>query len=374
MAGSSFSDGSVSRFREEVRSWLRANVDRHRVDFRWEEQQQIEVRREWEKALDGAHLNCLAWPVEYGGRGYGPVEEFVFAEECIAADAPEPLGRIGRILVAPGLFVHGTPQQQDRFLPAILHCSETWCQGFSEPGAGSDLANLRTRAKRDGDRYIVDGQKIWTSFGHYADQCLLLARTGEPGGRHRGLTMFALPMKQPGVQLRPIRQINGQADFNEVFFDAAEVPAECRIGEEGEGWKVAMTVLTAERGAGFAALKIKKMRDLVELLELSLAGRESLEPGLHSAKTRFEVAQWHIRRSIELLGSSRNPLPASSILKLLWSELEQDMARLGFESDNPAFLDQWRHHLLSLRADTIASGTSEIQRNVIAERVLGLPR
>lgn len=374
MASNSFQDSSIQSFRSEVSSWLEQNVEPYKIPAEADEPRQIEIRRAWEERLNAAGYNALAWPTEFGGKGLGPIEEFVFAEEAIKVGAPEPLGRIGRLLVAPGLFVHGTRKQQDRYLSAILACKEIWCQGFSEPNAGSDLASLRTTARLNGDHYVVNGQKVWTTFGHYADYCLLLARTGEAGGRHRGLTMFALPMRQPGVRPQPIKQISGEADFNEVFFDDAVVPAENVIGGDGNGWKVALTVLMAERGAGFAALKIKRISEEMALLEKSLKHRSDLASTGQKLDTQFSIMRWQVMRAVERMAADRNPLPSASILKLVWSELGQRIARFGVETDEAETRDQWRFLELALRMDTIASGTSEIQRNIVAERVLGLPR
>lgn len=374
MAATSFSNPAVAAFRQQVRDWIEQKVAPYRLEAGMSEAERIKIRRAWEKELFHAGYNCLGWPVEFGGKGLGPIEDYVFAEEWVAANAPEPLGRIGRLLAAPALMMHGTKEQQRRFLPAILQCDEIWCQGFSEPNAGSDLASLRTTAKRDGDRYLINGQKIWTTFGHYADRCLLLARTGEAGGRHRGLTMFAVPMHQPGVQPRPIKQISGDADFNEVFYDNAEVPLDCVIGEVNDGWRVALTVLTAERGAGFLPVKLRKVKDALDTLATMAAKRPELIPGVRQLNTRYALIHWQILRAIERMASDRDPEPSAAILKVIFSEFDQDLVRFGFEADEPAYREQWRYLELSTRSFTIASGTSEINRNIIAERVLGLPR
>ena len=374
MAATSFQDPAVAAFRAEIRRWVTAAVPRFRMPKGIDEAAQMKIRRAWEGEIYRAGYNCLAWPTEFGGRNLGPIEELVFQEECIAADAPEPLGRVGRLLAAPGLFGHGTPEQRARFLPPILECREIWCQGFSEPNAGSDLASLRTAARRDGDRYLINGQKIWTSFGHYADWCLLLARTGDAASRHRGLTMFLVPMHQPGVRVRRIVQISGLAEFSEVFYDNAEVPLDCVLGAEGDGWRVAMTVLTAERGAGFAALALQNLTEILALLKDSAAGRADLAAKVAALDTRLSIVRWQIMRAIERMAAGRNATPSASILKLVWSELEQDMIRTGFETDCPRHRERWRFLELECRSSTIASGSSEIMRNVIAERVLGLPR
>jgi alkylation response protein AidB-like acyl-CoA dehydrogenase len=370
----SFTDTSVGLFRSQVRDWLQRVAGQFEIPEGAAEDKEIEIRRAWEREAARAGYSCLSWPVRFGGRGLGPIEDFVFAEECIAAGVPEPLGRVGRLLTGPAIFVHGSPEMKARFLPRIVAGEDIWCQGFSEPNAGSDLAGVQAAARRDGDRYLITGQKIWTSFGHYADWCLLIARTDQREKRHRGLTMFALPMHQAGVELRNIVQITGKAEFNEVFFDQAEVPADCVIGEEGQGWQVAMTVLTAERGAGFAALALKTMADVLVLLEHCTADRPDLRPRLDQLRIEQEMTRFHIMRSIERMASDRNPGPSAGIMKLVWSELTQELIRFGFETDCPQHRDRWRFLELDIRSDTIASGSSEIQRNIISERVLGLPR
>jgi len=371
-AARSFADASVEDLRSQLRSWLSRVAPAYArpgagiVD--------IELRRAWENEIVKAGYNCLSWPAEYGGQGLGPIEDFVFAEECIAAGVPEGLGRIGRLLAAPAFFAHGTDEQKARFLPRILRQDDIWCQGFSEPDAGSDLASAQTRAYREGDVYLVSGQKIWTSFGHYADWCLLLTRTSTGGSRHSGLTMFAMPMHQPAVQPRRIRQISGDSEFSEVFYDQAEVDVDCRIGAEGDGWRVAMTILTAERGVGFAALALNELSNLLGLLDHCAQDDPAARQEAARLRDRVVVTRWQVMRAIERMGAERDAAPSASIMKLVWSELTQDVIRTGFELDCPQHRDRWRYLELDARSDTIASGSSEIQRNIISERVLGLPK
>jgi len=371
---SSFADSSIADFRAELRSWLERAAPPYAGQTSIGEIEAIELRRAWEQEVVRAGYNCLSWPTESGGRGLGPIEEFVFAEECVAASVPEGLGRIGRLLAAPAFFGHGTPEQRARFLPRILHQDDIWCQGFSEPNAGSDLANVQTSARRDGDRYLVNGQKIWTSFGHYSDWCLLVTRTSTQASRHRGLTMFAMPMHQPGVQPRRIRQISGDSEFNEVFYDNAEVGVDCRIGAEGDGWRVAMTILTAERGVGYAALALSDLRVMLEMLDHCALGNPAAAGEAARLRDRMVVTRWQVMCAIERMAADRDATPSSSIMKLIWSELTQDVVRTGFELNCPEHRDRWRYLELDARSDTIASGSSEIQRNIISERVLGLPR
>jgi alkylation response protein AidB-like acyl-CoA dehydrogenase len=373
-AATSFGDQSIADFRAQLGSWLAEVAPGYVGRAGVGEVEDIELRRAWENEIVKAGYNCLSWPTQYGGKGLGPIEDFIFAQECIAAGAPEGLGRIGRLLTGPALFRYGTDEQKARFLPRILNQDDIWCQGFSEPNAGSDLANVQTSARREGDVYLVNGQKIWTSFGHYADWCLLVARTSAEASRHRGLTMFAMPMHQPGVQPRRIRQITGDAEFSEVFYDDAEVSADCRIGAEGEGWRVAMTVLTAERGGGFAALALSDLADMLDMLDHCARDNPAARGEAARLRDRTVVTRWQVMRAIERMGSDRSAMPSSSIMKLVWSELTQDVVRTGFELNCPEHRDRWRYLELDARSDTIASGSSEIQRNIIAERVLGLPR
>jgi alkylation response protein AidB-like acyl-CoA dehydrogenase len=357
-----------------VRSWI-AGVRRSVPTAPpGDEAAEIELRRDWERAIHRAGYSCLSWPERSGGRGLGEIEELVFAEECADAGIPESLGRVGRLLAGPALFAYGTREQQERFLPAIVEGRDIWCQGFSEPGAGSDLASLRTTARRTDDRYLVSGQKLWTSFAQYADRCLLLARTGDAASRHRGLTMFALPLRQPAVAVRGIRQITGRSEFAELFLDDAEVRVEDRIGAEGQGWAVAMTILEAERGAGFGAIAVKRIQDDLDVLSGHCAIGTGDSRSAAALAVRLELLRWQLMRAIEKSASEIDARPSSTILKLIWSELAQDVARAGFAGACEEHLDHWRHRLLDAREATIASGTSEIQRNVIAERVLGLPR
>jgi alkylation response protein AidB-like acyl-CoA dehydrogenase len=373
-AARSFADAPVADFRAELRSWLAHAAPPFAGRASVGEVEDIELRRAWEHEVVQAGYNCLSWPTQFGGRGLGPIEEFVFAEECVAVGVPEGLGRIGRLLAAPAFFAHGTPEQQSRFLPRILHQDDIWCQGFSEPNAGSDLANVQTSARRSGDVYLVNGQKIWTSFGHYSDWCLLITRTSAEASRHRGLTMFAMPMHQPGVQPRRIKQISGDSEFNEVFYDDAEVGVDCRIGAEGDGWRVAMTILTAERGVGYAALALNDLRVMLDILD-HCADHDPVAQGeVSRLRDRATVTRWQVMCAIERMAADRDATPSSSIMKLIWSELTQDVVRTGFELGCPEHRDRWRYLELDARSDTIASGSSEIQRNIISERVLGLPR
>ncbi|MQA87231.1 MAG: acyl-CoA dehydrogenase [Streptosporangiales bacterium] len=378
----SFGSPEARAFRERLRTWLAGNVPeawRRAGGEDLTDDEVVEVRREWDRRLFAAGYAGVTWPVEFGGRGFGPVEEYVFYEECARAGAPEGLGRVGRLLAGPTLIAHGTDEQRARYLRPILSGEEIWCQGFSEPGAGSDLAAVRTRAGRDGAVYRVSGQKTWTSFAHYADWCLLLALTGPAELRHRNLSMLIVDMHAPGVTVRPIRQISGRSEFNEVFFDDVEVPVANRIGAEDDGWRVAMTVLTNERGMAEAANRyVDLMADSRQLLECaghrpSRIGGDTLG-GVEVYADRVEALRWQVMRAVEKSARGGDWFPSMAVLKLYWSELMQDMASAGLGLGCAEHASWWRRRYLESRATTIYSGTSEIQRNIIAERVLGLPK
>lgn len=376
-AARSLGEPSALEFRREVQRWLAAAIPedwrRHRVEMPSHEID--EIRRNWDKELYKAGFAGLSWPSELGGRGLGVVEDYIFNEECATQHAPEGFGRVGRLLAGPGIIHHGTPAQRERFLPPMLRGDEIWCQGYSEPDAGSDLTSLRTRALRDGEDYIVDGQKVWTSFAQYADWCILLARTGEPGSGSRGISLLLLPMRQPGVTVHPLHQISGGEEFNEVFFDGARTGTEFLLGSENEGWRVANDILTHERGVGFGALALANLADYLDLLESHCASRDpTLDARVRAFRTRVELLRWQMLRNVELLARERDASRSGTVLKLYWSELTQEVVHTGAMCGCPTHGAYWRQKLLEVRASSIASGTSEILRNVVAERVLGLPR
>ncbi len=373
-AARSFSEPALEDFRRRVRAWAEEAAPRHRLAPDAGEETEVALRRRWEQEVWRAGFQCLSWPVELGGGGLGPLEEFVFAEECARAGAPEGLGRVARLLAGPALLAHGNPEQRARLLPAIIEGRETWCQGFSEPNAGSDLAAVGTTARLEGDAYVVSGQKAWTSFGHYADRCLLLARTGDAAQRHRSLSLFAMTMRQPGVSVRPLRQANGRWEFVELFLDGAAVPVGDRIGPENAGWEVAMTILNAERGGGFAAVFMQRIAaDLRLYREHCRVGQPGVEAATALAD-RLEVVRWQVMRALEQLASGAPATASLAVLKLAWSELSQEVARAGLRAECPKHRDWWRFREIDTREATISSGSSEIQRNLIADRILGLPR
>ena len=341
--------------------------------------------REWSRALCDAGYVGLTWPREYGGGGAPYTHQAIFLEEIARAEAPPHVGVIGLGMAGPTIIAHGTEEQKARYLAPILSAAEIWCQGFSEPGAGSDLAGVRTSARKDGGRFVVDGQKVWSSFAHSADFCILLTRSDPDSTRHDGLTYLIVDMHAPGVEVRPLRQITGEAEFNEIFFSGVEVPVENVLGEVGSGWQVAMTTLLHERGTlGFAlqaALEVQ-VRKLA-----SLARDRGADPLQRDRIAREWIEAQALRftnyRALTQLVKTGLPGPEGSISKLVWSEANQRVTKLALEllgpdaalgEENAPYAGYWQYQQLRSRGNTIEAGTSEILRSIVAERVLGLPR
>ena len=372
-------------FRDEVREWLRASVPRSLPSPGTRDG--FEAHREWERTLSRAGYAAIRWPEEYGGRGGDPVLQAIFEEEYLLAGGPERITVVGQNLLGPTLMVHGTPEQRSRWLPGILSAEEVWSQGFSEPEAGSDLAGIRTKAVRDGEDWVVDGQKIWTSYGTFADWIFALVRTDPEAERHRGITFLAVDMRADGVEPRPIVQADGHAGFAEVFFTGVRVPADHVIGEVDGGWEVAMTTLGFERDAP-AAPAARYLRDVRELAEVARARGLDRDPltrdALGGLLVRAEAYRCHTLRTLTKLARGESLGSEASVTKLLWSELELDIYEAGRDVLGPygealgdGVLEDpggWNSRYWFARAATIYAGTSEIQRNVVAERVLGLPR
>jgi alkylation response protein AidB-like acyl-CoA dehydrogenase len=373
-------------FREELRAWLATNLPAelraHRGGAaRFEDTS----ARAWSRALHDAGYAGLTWPVEYGGAGRSPVYQAIFLEEMARAEAPAHIGVIGLGMAGPTIMAHGSDEQKARYLEKILSAEEIWCQGFSEPGAGSDLAGVRTSARLDGDRFIVGGQKVWSSFAHIADFCILLARSDSDSRGHAGLTYLIVDMHGPDVEVRPLRQITGEAEFNEIFLSGAEVPVANVIGEIGGGWQVAMTTLLHERGTLGFALQAALEVSVGKLVEL--ARERGATPLQRDAIAREWIELQALRRtnqrSLTALARSGIPGPEGSIAKLTWSEANQRLTKLALEllgddaplaGDTAPYAGWWQHQQLRSRGNTIEAGTSEILRNIVAERVLGLPR
>ena len=380
-------------FRATLRVWLRDNLAMVTAIFPPDiSPYDLEFRRGWEDHLCGTGWSGLSWPVEHGGKGLSLGRQAIFLEEHAACGAPLPLNAIAHGILGPTLIHYGTPAQQRRFLPKILSNEEIWCQGYSEPGAGSDLAALTTRAVRDGDAYRVTGQKIWTSFAHIADWCFLLARTDNSAAKHRGISFLLVDMRSPGITVRPIRQMSGEADFNEVFFDEVRVPVANLVGAENDGWRIAMAAASFERGTYFVPRLVRLQAELIELARLateSAGGRHAANAAIRDRLARsfidVNVLRLHAHRSLAAAMRGEAPGPESSYIKLLWSEAHQrllDLAMdvlgrqgaLGPQEPTAPKRGGWQRDYLWSRAETILAGTSEIQRNIIAERVLGLPR
>lgn len=373
-------------FRQQLRAWLADNLRGEFAKLRGvggpgREHEQYELRREWDRKLAKAGWSCLGWPVEHGGRGASTQEQVIFYEEYAAANAPARVNHIGEELLGPTLIAFGTPEQQARFLPKILAVEELWCQGYSEPGAGSDLASVSTTATVDGDDWVITGQKVWTSLAHEADWCFVLART-EPGSRRReGLSYLLVPMRQPGVQVRPIRQLTGTSEFNEVFFDNARTAKDMVVGEVGDGWRVAMATLAFERGVATLGQQVGFRRELDALIDLAKRNGAIDDPVIKERLTRswigLEVMRAHALRTL----SRKDPGYEASVSKLVWARWHRELGELAMQVRGPESmvavdgdLDEWQRLYLFSRADTIYGGSDEIQRTIIAERVLGLPK
>ncbi|HEX9713890.1 MAG TPA: acyl-CoA dehydrogenase family protein [Actinomycetota bacterium] len=369
-------------FRAEARAWLHDNAPREQLPSSGT-RDGFEAHRAWERRLHDAGYAGLAWPSEYGGRGADVMTQAIFEEEYLISGAPERVNVVGHKLMAPTLMAHGSEEQKRRWLPRILTSEDVWSQGFSEPSAGSDLAGLRTRAERDGEHLVVNGQKIWTSYGAFADWIFALVRTDPSAERHRGITFLAVDMSTDGVEARPITQLDGAAGFAEVFFTDARVPVANVIGEIDEGWTVAMTTLGAERAAP-AKPAGRYLRDVRELVGIARALGLADDPVVRDEVARLYVGAEAYRvttlRTLSLLARGEDPGHSASVTKLAWSELEHDIFATGLRlmgRAGEAFAtapEGWWHRYWYARVATIYAGTSEIQRTIIAERVLGLPR
>ena len=366
------------RFRDQLRHWLDEN---HPGPAPTGDEAGFEHRRAWQRRLADAGWAGLSWPAAYGGRGATLVEQAIFTQELARVRAPAMANVLGVAMAGPTIIAHGNDHQRRRFLPAILTGEEIWCQGFSEPGAGSDLASLRTRAVRDVDGWTISGQKVWTTFGHHAKRCMLLARTGSADQRHRGLTWFAMDMDQPGVELRPLRQITGEAEFNELFLHDVEVPDENVVGGIGNGWAVAQTTLMHERATMAFGLQIELEAALAELAELIRQQGYSADAAVRQRYATLvidvEALRLNAYRSLDQAARTGVPGPEGSLGKWLWADVNQRLTELAIDVTGPAALAEdpvWTYRFLRSRANSIEGGTTEVLKNIVAERVLGLPR
>ena len=382
-------------FRAEIRAWLAENLAAmgHHSKTR-AEKIAPEYRRAWEDHVCRSGWADLSWPREFGGKEMPIQRQVIFWEEYGAADAPIGINQLAHGILGPTLIVHGTEAQKRRFLPKINSNEEIWCQGYSEPGAGSDLAALRTRAERRGDVYVVNGQKVWTSLAQYSDWCFVLVRTDANAAKHKGISFLLVDMKTQGIEVRPLRQITGESDFNEVFFNDVEVPVDNIVGAENGGWEIAMAAASFERGTYFIPRQVRLAAELTALIETARRtirnGRALIEDSairdrivrLHMDVT---IMRQHSYRTLSALMHGAVPGPEASFTKLFWSETSQRLqelgmdiigadASLGLEDADAADGGRWQYDFLRTRSQTILAGTSEIQRNIISERTLGMPR
>ena len=372
---------SERAFRDELRAWLKANVPRNDVGA-GDQKSFVDSRRAWQQRLNDAGYLGLTWPEEYGGRGRGFMEQLIFNDEMILAHAPDPINVIGLGIGGPLVIAVGTQEQKKRYLAPLLSADEIWCQGFSEPNAGSDLSGLQTRAEDKGDHYLINGQKVWTTLAHVAKWCMLVTRERKEANPRDGLTYLLVDMESPGIEVRPLVQITGDAEFNEIFFHDVEVPKSQILGEPGQGWAVAMTTLLHERGTLGLALATRAQITAAELAEHARNLGRGSDPlvrqriAQHTIEAR--ALQLNGYRALTAVKKNGIPGPEGSILKLMWSELNQRMTETAMDIAGPAAQvgdgDGWKYQFLRSRANTIEAGTSEVLRNILAERVLGLPR
>jgi alkylation response protein AidB-like acyl-CoA dehydrogenase len=385
-------------YREEVRGWLAANIPawwrESGRDPRDNSDGHFDRLRDWHRTLYDAGYMASTWPAEYGGQGRTPVENAILQEEMARMQAPPTVNGLGIGLAGPAIIHHGTDEQKKRFLRPMLRADEMWCQGYSEPGAGSDLANVQTRAERKGDFYVVNGQKIWTSGAHLADWNFCLVRTDPSAPKHGGIGFLLIDMRSKGIETQPLLQMNGNAGFSQVFYTDVQVPVDNMVGQPTEGWKVANTVLGYERGAGTLSRSASFKVRLEQLFELAQRSERGGQPLSQDPIERQRLAQLAIEvevlrlaglRVLTSLVQGRGHGPESSISKVYYSELDQRMAAVGNaltgpygqlarKSSQAPVQGEWAHREVTSRAVSIFSGTNQIQRNIIAERVLGLPR
>jgi alkylation response protein AidB-like acyl-CoA dehydrogenase len=385
------------RFRQQAREWISANLPPGWGTPAYVPPQtgaeKVAAAKAWQATLHAGGWAGITWPRQYGGRGLGIVEQLLFNEECARVGAPDSINlAVALGLVGPTLMACGSEEQRKRFLPRVLSGADVWCQGFSEPNAGSDLAAVKTRGEVRGDEIVVTGQKIWTSFAQYADWCILVVRTNPDAPKHKGLTFLLVDMKSPGITIRPLIEMTGEAWFNEVFFDEVRVPRANVVGEIDRGWDVVVTTLAHERGGSAPHVRLLNEQQALTRLARRIprdGGRAADDPLVRQrlAQIAIEVrlTRFTAYRSVTVIQRTGRPGPEGSILKLFWSELEQRLMDVACEVLGPyGQLPQgeplaeedgyWNRELLWTRSATIYAGTSEVQRNIIAQRVLGLPR
>jgi alkylation response protein AidB-like acyl-CoA dehydrogenase len=366
-------------FRDELRGWL----SDHEVarEPAGDEDAHYAWRRDFQRELARDGWAAVHWPPEYGGRGATLTQSAIFFEELGRSGGPLPANVLGLLLAGPTIMTWGTPEQKERYLTPILTAEEIWCQGFSEPDAGSDLASLKTRAVRDRDEWVITGQKVWTSAAQYSKWCMLVARTDPEVPKHKGLTYFLMDMEQEAVQVRPLRQITGESEFNELFIDGARIPDENVLGGVGNGWKVALTTLMNER-AGLAFFLQVRLRQLLDRLIAEAAQRDLLDDPvvadrLGEMHLKAEVLRLTAYRGLTAIEKYGQPGPEGSLTKWMWSETNQQLTQLAADLLGPTALEaggRWAYELLRARGNSIEGGTTEVLKNIVAERVLGLPK
>ncbi len=376
-------------FRDEIRTWLDEHLTGEFAAVGGQggpaDETSWDIRVEWEKLLGKDRWLGLAWPTEYGGRGASFAEQVIFNEEYATRSAPARISFFGEGLFAPTLLAYGTEDQKRRFLPKIQSVEELWCQGYSEPDAGSDLANVATRAELDGNEWVVTGQKVWTSLAHQSDWCFVVCRTEPGSARHKGLSYLLVPMDQPGVEIRPITQLTRTSEFNEVFFDGARTARDLVVGEPGDGWRVALATLAYERGVGLLGHQLSFRRELDHLMEVARENGRAQDPVIRQRLARsyaeLEVLRYNTLRSLSGYDGPVAP-PEASIIKLYWATWHRRLGELAMDVRGPAGLvvesaryelDEFQRTFLFSRSETIYGGSNEIQKNIIGERVLGLP-
>ncbi len=371
----------VEQFRSELREWLSSNLTNELVAARrspGRDDETFELLRAWNRTIADAGWAAVSWPREYGGRGAGVLEQLVYSEEITRARAPLPLNVIGMNNIAPAIMQYGSEAQKTTLLPRMMRADDIWCQGMSEPEAGSDLAALRTRAVRDGDDFVINGQKIWTSLGHRADWCQLYVRTDPEAPKHKGISCLIVDMTLPGIEVRPLVTLNGDADFAEVFFHDVRVPASALLGPLNGGWGVATTTLSHERAGAarlYAELQMRLEEIVVDFAEAGVLDDPVTLRRLGEIAVRIKYLEVLCQRSISATLHGAGDLGSASLAKTVWGEIGQDMAALAFDTlgaSGPK--DRWAEYRLTSRSLTIAGGTTQITKNITAQRVLGLPR
>lgn len=383
-------------YRQQAREWLKNNIPEGwgTPEFEWpdDEFERGKFLRDWDRRLYEGGFAGISWPKEYGGQGLTHVEEIIFDEEAGKLNAPFGINVIGKLLFAPTLMHFGSEEQKKRFLAPLLRGDEIWCQGFSEPNAGSDLAAIQTRAEIVDDRWVINGQKVWTSYAHHADWCFMLARTNHDLPKHKGITLFIIPMNSEGITVRPLVQINGNRDFNEVFFDNVSIPKENVIGDVNNGWNVAMGTLGFERGTLALGRQVRFQNEFNTLVQVSKSLNKNGENISQNSYYRQKLAElfaeirilrYHGLKTISQLLNEGKLGPEASLQKLFWSTMHLNMGKLGLEilGEEGSYIGKesvgrgvLQEIDLGSRGETIYAGTSQIQKNIIAERVLGMPR